>query len=365
MNETTLREDLQRLQLRERLLSADTVSTIISHEPLPSTAHSQNSSLTSATLSVKVITMITLLSLGVAALLITQTPSSDGGAVLRVVPTQSQTTAVDTTEIIVRTDSESRHVSTVSPAYKLIPLDGVITADNALLRSLGAVVTDSTVTLRVVIPQKLTAGLRSMLRDRDITVDGDVMMWTMNVVIDTHGIRNDGQEPVPSRYETVATPVVAIGRMSARTRSEPMTLPTPMMTFTQWASVSNDAASLYRSLIPVRIDVPKLDDAHDPVIWTPSASIADNSVRFAQPSAVVSPMPARDRVTVTFTSDVKGDVDLRIVDLSGRIHLQQTRTVTNGETSIDIDITTIPSGSFVVTISRGSTTFASARLLVL
>lgn len=79
-----------------------------------------------------------------------------------------------------RTEKDCRHTDTAARAYKLIPFNGVITADQVVLRSLGAAVTDSTATLRVSIPQNLTAGLRSMLPEYDI--DSDVKLRIVNLL---------------------------------------------------------------------------------------------------------------------------------------------------------------------------------------
>lgn len=74
----------------------------------------------------------------------------------------------------------------------------------------------------------------------------------------------------------------------------------------------------------------------------------------------ISPNPTSNRVKVSGLSDFENQVDLRLVDVNGKSVVQQSKTVTNGELSIDIS--TLPNGLYFLRIDNG-TKVANAKVI--
>jgi endonuclease I len=88
-------------------------------------------------------------------------------------------------------------------------------------------------------------------------------------------------------------------------------------------------------------------------IWGDPTSVAEQFAAGSRP--VIYPVPARDRITVSFPVDIQGDVVVRVISLAGR---EVKVTVVPSAGSLEIDLEAIPAGVYVLTLKAGPHLFS-------
>ena len=91
-------------------------------------------------------------------------------------------------------------------------------------------------------------------------------------------------------------------------------------------------------------------------------------LRLSAPITVINelkavPNPATDEVEISFQSSVEENIPVQIVDMAGKIVLQETKAVTSGYNNILLDLHGLENGYYIVKVSteRGS---AVQRLVI-
>jgi hypothetical protein len=71
----------------------------------------------------------------------------------------------------------------------------------------------------------------------------------------------------------------------------------------------------------------------------------------------VYPNPASDVLRVDYTSDAAATTDIQVTDLTGRVIISQNVSVTKGANLLPLNITSLPSGAYLVKINNDITRF--------
>jgi hypothetical protein len=67
----------------------------------------------------------------------------------------------------------------------------------------------------------------------------------------------------------------------------------------------------------------------------------------------VYPNPANDEVTVVFSSDMEENYNIRLIDITGRIVLNQNNTSVVGENQYQMNLSEIAKGIYMVILQKG------------
>ena len=67
----------------------------------------------------------------------------------------------------------------------------------------------------------------------------------------------------------------------------------------------------------------------------------------------VYPVPASDMVHISFSTESESNGSLRLMDLSGREVIAESVAVLNGENNYSLNTTSLPSGSYILSVSAG------------
>ena len=67
------------------------------------------------------------------------------------------------------------------------------------------------------------------------------------------------------------------------------------------------------------------------------------------------PNPASNLVTLYYSVENNTTVNIRVMDMIGRVVLQQNTTATQGENSTGLDTNTLPQGYYIVELNDGTT----------
>lgn len=86
-------------------------------------------------------------------------------------------------------------------------------------------------------------------------------------------------------------------------------------------------------------------------IYTISTAVEEGGVNTGRP--VVSPNPADRFVSITMPEDMVGPADLRIMDAAGRT-VRQERLVFQSGTATTLDVSALPSGSYMLQVVSGA-----------
>lgn len=77
----------------------------------------------------------------------------------------------------------------------------------------------------------------------------------------------------------------------------------------------------------------------------------------------VFPSPTKDRATVQFTSPTEDNLNIRLIDVAGRIVLDQQFSAEKGVNEVPLELADLQAGIYQITISNGTTNAAPARIV--
>ena len=78
----------------------------------------------------------------------------------------------------------------------------------------------------------------------------------------------------------------------------------------------------------------------------------------------LQPNPANSLVTINYFTDTNSQINIKVMDMTGRIVLQQNTTITEGDNSIDLPTNNLPQGYYVVEANDGTTQSYQKLLIV-
>ncbi|RPI66647.1 MAG: T9SS C-terminal target domain-containing protein, partial [Ignavibacteriae bacterium] len=92
--------------------------------------------------------------------------------------------------------------------------------------------------------------------------------------------------------------------------------------------------------------------------------VSVNEAGTEQSTMAVMPQPATDHITVRFGTVNAGTVDFLLTDIHGRTVVStRIETISGGEHTADLDVSTLASGTYILTM-RSSQGMSSARVAV-
>lgn len=336
--------------------------------------------------------MISLTLVAMAAAIAITTYDQDGGGatVVRVRPIDAPSTTQDHDIRLDTSVDVPRATPTPAPHTPSMAL-----ATPQLLAAIGAVVETDRCTLPIGTPLSIDARRRDAIARMGVQLDGDIATAMMRYVIGEDGITNDGKQPAFLPIEELGTPIVCVSTSSGKF-SSPRSRRWPMIVLDEYVgavangtpsivdglpdAIRTDPARLYDVLIPVRIDVPQLDDAHDPVCWfLPNArtirllrtagvsfttGIDQGAVTNAAAIGVV-PNPAFRECTLVMRGVSSGSMRVRVTSIDGKEMLSVDQEIDEAmdELSVELEIDDLPSGVYVISVTSNGRAIATTRLM--
>jgi hypothetical protein len=82
------------------------------------------------------------------------------------------------------------------------------------------------------------------------------------------------------------------------------------------------------------------------------------------PTFSLQPNPANSLVTLNYFTDTNSQINIKVMDMTGRIVLQQNTTITEGDNNIDLPTNNLPQGYYVVEANDGTTQLYQKLLIV-
>jgi hypothetical protein len=98
--------------------------------------------------------------------------------------------------------------------------------------------------------------------------------------------------------------------------------------------------------------------------FTTAACAAKTDGTVITPTFSLQPNPANSLVTLNYFTDTNTPLIIKVMDMTGRIVLQQNTTITEGDNSIDLPTNNLPQGYYVVETNDGTTQLYQKLLIV-
>jgi bacillolysin len=93
-----------------------------------------------------------------------------------------------------------------------------------------------------------------------------------------------------------------------------------------------------------------------------SLTTSTTTVAQGETGITLSPNPATDVVRLVFEAEKASNAQLRVLDMAGRVVLEQNATISEGDNQLNFNTAHLPSGTYFVVI-KGAQVFATVRMI--
>jgi hypothetical protein len=91
------------------------------------------------------------------------------------------------------------------------------------------------------------------------------------------------------------------------------------------------------------------------MLYADEQDAAKTDNEFTAEALTLTPNPAHNAVTINYYTDTENPITIRLFDALGKTVLQQQAIATLGENQLNIDLTTLPQGYYLVELNDGVT----------
>jgi hypothetical protein len=91
------------------------------------------------------------------------------------------------------------------------------------------------------------------------------------------------------------------------------------------------------------------------MLYADEQDAAKTDNEFTAEALTLTPNPAQNAVTINYYTDTENPITIRLFDALGKTVLQQQAIATLGENQLNIDLTALPQGYYLVELNDGVT----------